>query len=834
MYYRFQRRYNLLTVPDDFAYLRQVYQNGDLDFVFFYKISPHDAVAHEALTVNISVFARTITMTPMLEHSHLGFIDTRKLIKNILNHMPRAKSVNKQQAEFNVAFRRSDISTAINNEVVGQLRAKVPSNNIQQMWRSSLKLVPAGSVTSDAEIKPVLTQMAHSFTTDIHTVYSASIDENPTRLMHDMIYRQGIDPSHIIHLTHRSVPSVDAVGGLLRPSRALEHEHSPLTRLLNHHIFPTTAHHPPAYTNQVQDSSVVHVLTQAADTHVEIPTQVTIPRHALKLASRHHSHFFVKFELINGRTGVAIDTITKTLNTAQHAQLYYTPRRPPTVKVTKSELSSRANLEIKQNDPGATGVQVYKKNVFRAVVDIDDYTLIGTYNVKKNEQSLLVQVDLPRNSVAIFRVVPTGLNGTQGYEYTNVVVKPSHYKPVKSLSLTAQPIDIGVRLEVRQIPQHVVAIELKARNKSIFESEYRNVGSGITLIDETIRTADFFTLVDRDVSQNHIYEYVAKLVYESGTSELTANTIIDFITPVPGKVDTRIQNLVVSEARELNVTFDISTEIIDNNADVVKKLLHRQDIFVQFKDDVAREREFLKSLIAHNIQRVDLTTGAREDFGVVTTSSFSDEALRKNLAIQPLKAGHKYRYEVVALLRAPETMFETLSKEKVDVVTKKTHNFSPAKFLHPITLSRGVIVSSAGLKTRYAKEPMSHGAIGSVETVEATFDVDPANIIEASASRFDKYLNTITWKIEGDINSIDHFIIMKDVHGVRTVIGKAHSEFLYGNCQYLHPVSRRDEGSFVYVISPIFNDYKKGREVTTNSVVVEPFVKGVSTWRLGR
>lgn len=823
MFFRFNRRYNLLDVKDDFAHLRNVLSNGDLEFEFFYHVQPHDAVVHEAMTVRVSVFSRTIKLKPLLENSHTGFVDTRKLISNILQQMPNAKSVIKQQQEFIAASRNSDISAHINNEIVSQLRAKVPARNIQQLFRPVLKLVPTADIKEEADNKPLLTTVAHQFTTDIDTVNSASIDENPTRLMHDMIVRQGIDPSYIVSLQHRSVPGVDALGGILRPARALEFENSPATRLLNFHIFPPHAQTRPAYSADAQDTTVVQVLTHEPVSSVEIPVTIIMPKQSLKQDGRDNSHFFVKFELINGQTGAAIDTITKSLDTARHVQLYYTPRRPPLVKATKSEVSTRANLEIKQIDPGATAVQIYKKQFFRAVTEVDDYTLIGTYNVKKNEQSLLVQVDLPRNSPALYRVVPVGDQGTQGFEYANVVIRPSHYRPVKSLALTAQPIDIGVRLEARQIPQHVVAIEFKARNVTTFETDFHNIGGDVSLIDDAVRTSDFITLVDRNVSPNNIYEYAARLIYESGTSELTANTVIEFLQPVPGKVDTKIDNLNVDQSGDLNVTFTIITNVVDSNLDVIKALLEKQGIADQFKDDVVREREFLKSLIAHNVQRVDLTTGAREDFGVVTDETFSDVDLRKNQAIQPLKLGHRYRYEVSALIRAPETMFETLVKEKVDVVTKKTYSFSPYKFLHPITLSRGIIVSSAGLKTRYAKEPMAHGGLGAVESIEVSFDSEPARIIDPAASRFDKFLNVITWKVQGSIDAVDHFLIMKDVHNVRTVIGKAHSEFPYGNCQYLHPVSRRDEGSFSYVIVPIFNDYKTGTQVTTNAVVVEPF-----------
>ncbi len=821
MYFKFQRRYNLLTIADDFAHLKKVGEGGDLEFDFFYTVSPHDAVSHGSLTVKVSVFSRTIKHRPVLEGSHVGFIDNRKLINNVLTATPNAKSVIKKKDEFTVASRNSDITAKINNEIVGQLAAKVPARSIQQLNKKVMKLVPAAEFKASAEAKPVLQQIGHVFALDAEAIHSSSQGEKPSRLMYDMITRQGIDPSSIVQLTHRSIPSIDAVGGILRPVRSQEVENSPSTRLFNHHVFSINSR-PVMTTDDVDDSEVVHVLSNEPETHVEVPVSIVIPRSARQVDGRDSGHFFVKFELINGRTGVAIDVVTKSLDVDRHVQLFNTPRRAPIVKVVKSEVSSHVNLEIKQVDPGASSVRIYKKVIHHATPEVDDYELVGNHNVVSKKQSLLVPFDAPRNSVNIYRIVPVGSQGTVGFEFTNAVVRPIRYKPTKALVLTVQAASSGVRIEARKIPHEVVAIEFKARNRTIHESNFHNVTGGALFVDDAVRAADSFTLVDTNVSPNHIYEYAARLIYESGLDELVGHTMIEVVTPQPGKVDTKIENVVVNKASgDLDVTFSITTTVIDSNLDVVKALLQKQDIFEQFKDDVLREREFLKSLIAHNVQRVDLTTGAREDFGVVITSTFSDRGLRKNQAVRPLVADHHYRYEVTALLRTPETMFETLGKEKVDAVTKKTYTFSPAKFLHPLTLRRGVIVSSAGLKARYPKEAMAHGAIGDVETFEVSFGNSAAWIADPAASRFDKFLNVITWKVQGDIGQIDHFLIMKDVHGVRTMIGKAHSEFLYGSCQYLHQVTRRDEGSFSYVIVPIFNDYRSGNPVVTNLVTTE-------------
>lgn len=828
MYFKFQRKSDLLVVDDDFAHLRSIHKNGDLEFVLYYKVSPSEAIQNDAMTVNVTVFSRTIAKKPLFENTQTGRVDTKRFVNNILTQVPDAKSVAKQQEQFAVAIKNSDILAKVNNEVIGQLKAKVPAKDIVQMNRSKLKLVQAKTIKESAQSKPILTKSMHTSIVDTYSVFSGSIDDDPMKLMTDMVVRQGIDPSHVAGMTHRSVTSRDSLRGTLRPSRTQEHANSPSSRLLNVHLFPASAQRQQLTTNQAGDGEYVQVLTSEPVVDVEIPVRIIVPKHARFVDGSEQSHFFAKFDLVSGRSGGALDSVTRSLDVSKHVQLFSTPRKPPIVKASKSEPSSRATLEIKQVDPGATGVRVYRKIVQASSADIEDYTLFGTYDLKSTDQSLLIRVELPRYSPAIYRVVPVGAYGTIGFEYTNVVIRPKKFQHLKSIALVAQQVETGINIEARKIPSHVVAIEFKGRNLSTHETDYRNIGSTITFIDDSIRRADYASAVDTLVRPGNVYEYVARLIYDTGTSEQSGDAIIEFIQPAPGKVDTKISDVSVQRDDDINVTFSMSTTIIDTNIDIVRALLKRQDIYDAFQNDVIREREFLKSLIAHNVQRIDLTTGKRDDFGVITDETFSDRDLRKNQSILPLVGGHKYRYEIVALVRSPETMFDTLNKTKRDAVTKRTYTFSPAKFMHPITLSRGTLVSAQGLKTRYSKESMSHGVIGSIETVEVAFDADPARVVDATASRFDKYLNIVTWRVSGPIEHVDHFIVMKEVSGVRSIIGKAHSEFSYGNCQFIHQLSPRDEGALTYIVTPCFNDYAMGESAKTNIVLVDEFENDVA------
>jgi hypothetical protein len=486
------------------------------------------------------------------------------------------------------------------------------------------------------------------------------------------------------------------------------------------------------------------------------------------------------------------------------------------VKLSHAEISSKVNLEIKQMDPDAVGVKVYKKAIYRAVADVDTYSLVGDYAVKASDQSLLLTVDVPLTSAALYRVIPVGAGGALGFEYTNVVVKPKKYFPLKHVSLTVVPTDHGIRAEVRNVPKGVASVQLMRADKTITETMLRPI-SAMQLVD----SSSYLSIADRSAKDGHVYEYACRLVYDAGSTEISGNLIVEYVKNNAGQVDTTIGDLqVTNDGTVVDVAFNVTTRLPESNLDGVKRMLAQQNLQGLYPDELLGERDKLQQLIGHKVTRVNLTTGQHEDFGVIPGTQFSDSELRKNNSILPLVPGQKYRYDVSVLLRTPETMFEKFVKPAVDPASNRAYEFKPSKFLHPITLKAGNLVSPQALATNYAKAAMTHGQIGNVVSIEVSLDKQPVKVINPTVSRFNDVLNVVTWKLQGDINQIDHFVVMKEVMGVRTIIGKAHSEFANGNCLYLHRLTTRDHGALSYIIVPVFNSYKLGETATTNQIVI--------------
>jgi hypothetical protein len=341
-----------------------------------------------------------------------------------------------------------------------------------------------------------------------------------------------------------------------------------------------------------------------------------------------------------------------------------------------------------------------------------------------------------------------------------------------------------------------------------------------TLGPVNVLQIDRVTVNDVNVVDGHVYEYAARLVYKDGATETVSNVTLEYHKFVEGLITTMIDGLNVSHASgQPEVTFNVSTTVPDTDLDGVKFMLEQQNLTAFFNDDILKERDKLKQLIAHSIVRIDMTTGRRDDMGIITSSAFSDFAQRATTAAPALTYGHRYRYEVSTLLRAPETMFEQFVKTVVDPSSNISYTFRPAKNLHPVTLRHGNVLPAGASTLKYSKPAMAFGRVGNLTKLDVAFDREVASIIDASAARFDDKLNVITWKLQGDIGQIDHFVVMKEVHGVRTIIGKTHSEFQHGNCQFFHALTARDTGVMTYVIVPVFNDYRLGDEALTNTTV---------------
>lgn len=819
MYFRVERKKDLLKINDSFASLINIEHDGTLVFEMRYSVSQDDVIKKNMLTVNVDVFSRTVRRKSITDAVKLGSVDTKQLIKNILLDVSTARSTAKAQDTYVIATKKSDITSAVSNASIKTLLSDKPLSDSPLMFKSVLRLVSAGTLKQSSEQKPILQMVSMGNIENIHEFVSSSLEQDNKRLMEDMVLRSGIDPSTIATTDQRSISASRSMLGTVKSTISRDLSTSALEKLKDSHVLDPSFIDRAQDTVDIDDQSLQHVVVQQLQTDIEVPVTVKFKPLKVKPTSGETTDVFVRFELIDSTTGLSADSLMMKLDVAKHVRVFNTPLSPPKVSSSKAELMSRANIEIVQTDSVADSVNIYKKNVYTSVADTDEYRLIGNFSVKSTDKSLIVPVDSPVHNATIYRIVPVRL-GVESFEFTNVVIKPTRFSEIKSLSISGRILAEGITVEIRRIPSSAISIQLLRKNHTIHDSDWTTLTDPIVL-DKTVRMSDIMSFNDIAVKTMNIYEYSARIYYRSGIVKQMGSEILEYIRPNPGKVEIKTDGLIVSHDPDPNVKFNVTLKLTDSDVSTLKKLLEVAGIKDYFDADIAKQRDQLNGILAYAVQRIDLSTGQRDDFGIVTGTQFSDDDLRKITGIDQLKLGRGYRYIISALFRTPESMFDEFRKTTIDPVTKKTYTYSPAKFMHPLALTQGVLVSAQGLRTRYAKSPLAHGELGTYAQIDVSFDRQPSLVVDASASRFDKDTNVITWRVHGVTSLVDHFLISTEVHGVKTIIGKAHSSFSSGNCQYIHQLSNDVVGEVKYVITPVMNDYVIGSPVTTNSLVVE-------------
>lgn len=821
MFFKYDKKISLLDIGDTFATLVEMTPTGDAVFKFEYRINQSDAVKNDALAVKVSVSSKVPLKNEVTQQSNVGDASNKDVVKNVLSIFKDAKAVSKQQESLVVASKKSDVTAKINNSVLPQLKLKLPSN-IPSLKSTSLTAVPISTLQKKNEEKPLLQFVALSsvFENEMQQI-SSSVALKLQPAMMKMINLQGTDPSNITKLTHRSMPAINSLAGFPIKIKQQEPPDKVAPKVLNSMLFNVIKNPIKKLTSDLDSNEYASVDVVELKDKIVVPVIVTVPYHRMLSNPNFTGNYIVKFELLDVKTNAVIDQVIKQLDVTKHTQIFNTPTLPPIVNVTKSDFASKVTLEIKQVDTKAIAIALYKRVIPQASVDLESYVLVGQYELTSKQQSLLVPVDLPTHSSILYRVIPVSVDGNLSAEFTNVVVSPQIVQRIKSIALNVQNTVVGTDIEVRNFPFDCAAITVMRKNLTIHQREYEAIGEPVLITDD-VKTAGYINVTDTGVFDGWIYEYVARLTYTSGDVKIAGNFVIEHVKQQPGRVALEISDVEVSHnSTGPNVTFRMNSDLIDQDIDVLKKLLLKQGNLDYFQDDIKKEREFLKSLLAYHIVRIDITRGIHEDFGVLSDEIFDDKQFAANNSVEDLAYGHRYRYEINVLVRDPETMLEKFVKTSTDQSTKKPYEFKPSKFLHPVTLKSGTIMSKTGLQSKLGKNEMLYGDVGVKEIVEISFDSkNTVKINEALATRFDDDTNLLSWTVNGEIDDVDHFIILKDVHGVRTVVGKSHSKFEFGNCQFVHNLQDQDKGVLQYVIIPILKTYEVLQEAVTNKVSV--------------
>jgi hypothetical protein len=500
--------------------------------------------------------------------------------------------------------------------------------------------------------------------------------------------------------------------------------------------------------------------------------------------------------------------------------------KPPLLKVVPVGKIGKNTIEIKQRDPNAIGVNLYRKIIRNNKSQNDaEYTFVGKIPLTINDGYKTIDDLVSNANTIIYRAIPYGQNNKLSFEFESAVTKPVkipinlssfHRKPNFS-TMTYETLDSGIVIKFSNIPIGPVSLVLMKKDLT---SNQKAIYVDIPKILNK-KGSEEIVFKDTNVTKNRIYRYFYKYIYINGQEQFGSNDLtIEYKPETSNVVNTIILNpRVVQQGINLDVQFSLESNFIEKSENALLNALRIQGLNEFFNESINKDN--LQDLIGYGIVRINLTNGDIEDFGINTQKNFSDFKFGNTKGVKPIKSGNEYQYIVSTYFRSAITMLEKYEKfEEFSNSSNFNYSFKPFEWLHPITLKKGNLVSKRSLVKNHAQSQFSFGEIGNITTTTVSIASILPSIYSIDASKVNSKLIKIQWKIQGEVSKIDHFIILVDILGMRSTVGKCHNISDSNYFEFLDELTNGESGALTYIVIPVYYDYSRGKEMQTNKVLV--------------
>jgi len=818
-----KREQNIIDVQEDFANLYKIDSNlvdGSYHYKFQYFVNPQKAFRNDAIIVEIFLSKEPYVIKTQ---NIFGTSVPDEVITNIRLKNQRQKDSYRSYdlVKNNTVFvpsMRSDITRFISNQTVSRFsknpRLARDSKPIVST-RTSMKPVKVSDLTDRNISMPVLEVNTSRFK---ELANSVELRQQAT----NVLFQKKLDPASFVGKRTNSIISAKSSYSGTTPNKTNNHktfneDDILVSSLLSGRYINSDDNKGPG------DIQTVPVVETSENLVVE--ESMSIPISYLDL-----DNFYVVFRLKN-KHGVIIETTSKLVEHGKQVALMKIPSIPPLIVAPPKSSFGGTTINLKQLDPSGTSIKLYRKS-FSTLESIKDstYSLVG--EVKCTSSDGFVSIfDYP-NSIdpVVYRAISVNSNGLFGSEFSSVVVENMRGTVAKTSAINQKPCFVtiastilpsGISLKLSNFPSEPIAFELKRKDLSLGEKTFTSI-SNPTLLDSLQSSS--IVVEDINLTLKHIYEYVVFLHYKTGEVKQSSSRHVVNFKPVTNNIvslEVSSADITQSGGNEIDVTFSITKKIIQNSADQVKNFLTKQGFLGEFQDDIIANREKLGNLFAIGLKRHNLSTGEVEDFGILEDDeNFSDIQAGAVSGVKPLQAGFEYKYILTAFARNIESLLPKLVKTNSDIPSLE-YTFTPSEWTHPITLEDGNLVTEASLKRNHSSKSFSFGAIADIKELQVSLSEVLPSIYDGKAKFLPGRKSVLVqWKIQGNINKIDHFIIVLEILGMKTIVGKTHNISNSNYFQFLDTLDNQESGGLTYFIVPVYFDYSRGVELKTNQVII--------------
>jgi len=558
--------------------------------------------------------------------------------------------------------------------------------------------------------------------------------------------------------------------------------------------------------------------SERATNFITVPLEVTIPESKVKNYS-----FTVKAR----KEAAVVHKIDQTVDFSKALKDAVVPSISPNISVASFE--GKRKIKIKQIDPRASKVKIYRKTLNKDNFVDDSYELVADLDASSGDEFNIADPDLSPQQT-IYRAVSYDSYGRTFGEFSSAVIGKSKISQQKNVedpvTIFAYETANGVQVSVHNIPYGVVAIRLVRRNVTTKEKAYSTPTSlsekSQKSIDNETTTASF---LDRVLRPDTVLEYKVMMTDTRGNVyESQRSSIIHFVGSKSVEESKSLISQdyrVESDGTSLTVSFQVDVSSSKTTIEQVYNILVSSGLDSQYIEEIKSNRELLNKITALEVVRFDCTTGHIENFGIVESGRFEDSSRTRSVYnVSNIVPGRKYVYFARLLVRSPGSIFSQTNVGRTDVETGKSFSTNLKKYNSPKTLKKGVLPSNVIQKravsaTGLASDPSSSTddeMIAGMTSTTIAVNVDvprkDAEVKNLSVRKTQRG-NEISWILLPNDRKIDHVIVHADYNGVLAPLRAVHFD-KSESMMFVDELLASEPNQPNYYIQVVYTNYDMG------------------------
>jgi len=836
---------NVLRIPKTFASLRRIYGERYFLYEVRFEADQIEAIQKDALQVRLSFYHKRPFRQESLFQKNLArsnklktkqkLAKSRRIAREVgrkRRRMRKPKPVNLvrallQRSSIRKDARRGRKDLAFQKHIVDMTKffSNRSAARIRRLSRKkAIRLLPVQKKLTLVSVKEIKKSGRRLPVLQINRPrrrIPRNVRSRLQKIAFGVVLRTGLDPASVYKDRRTIVSAQRAVGGmsLRKRSRRPPRRSSRFERAL-------LAYRPMSKAQRnvlkMTSTTLIPVFQRVRDPFVKVRSRFLIQQDKLENAAR----FYIKMDLYDVRSKKTIFSTTRSVNHSAQVAALRTPRRPPRISVTPYRKIGKNTMSLRQRDRIADKIHVYRKVISSIRASDAKFELAATVKLNRGDGQKRFVDFVDNSKTIIYRAIPVGPGGEVGIGFGSAVAAGIPQKASKKQKkITSAPVvsrvrGMGIELVVTSIPPSVVALTIMRRDLTIHQKAFTliNDKNPLRQVNEDDVNVSFMST---DVKSGHVYEFRPKLIYDDADEEMSGDvSIVKYLPLRVNVVDTTLGDPTIREVQpgRYDARFSIASAIIPGEQDILKQALEDQGMASLFSDVMLEDRDALQKIVTHGITRTNLKTGREDHLGTFVSGEFSDRKASILNGAELLEAGATYRYEIRPQLRSPSSLFGKLKIEATDPVSSRTYKYSPQKFRNPITLETGTIMTTASRKTRHAENQFEMGDVGSPSMLRVQIPDPPPEIRSVIARQLDRDTVQVFWKMTGDPERIDHFIIEATKLNQIELMGSVHnvpiSEYFTFYDEHIE-----DDQQIMYTVTAVLTNYVQLPPVDSNRIV---------------